>query len=530
MAPVRPRVLTVPFGASFLDALAAGLLDGGLIRGVALRGDPAALAATTIFLPTRRGGAALADAIIEHLGGAALLPRILPLGEAEDEDDIGADADAAAGAAPETRAFPSFPVEVPSRASAAWARPIPERDRILVLARLVRHWAAKVGEAIVPREAGEALLIPGSPADAIALAAELARLIDSFATENVPWSRLAGLVPEDLDRSWQLITEFLQIAARWWPDYLAAAGLADRAALRNARLEAYAARLAAQPPAAPVIVAGSTGSNPATATLMAAVARLPLGAVVLPGIDRGDLDAAAWEAAAEDDAPAWTHPQHGLARTLAHLGIDRGDVGLLWTAPDWATPRRRLVAEALRPAATTEAWADHGLAGEEAAAALSGVTAAATASEHEEALTAAVLLRETLAEPGRRAALVTPDRGLARRVAAELARWGLAVEDSAGLRLSETPAGVLARLIADAAAAELAAPAILPLLKHPDATLGRKPRSVARASEVIEIAALRGPPPKTGADGLRAALAEGRRRAGEDRHAHPALRRIRTWE
>ena len=48
-------------------------------------------------------------------------------------------------------------------------------------------------------------------------------------------------------------------------------------------------------PATPVIVAGSTGSIPATARLMQVIAHLPAGAVVLPGLDLG-LDDAGWHA------------------------------------------------------------------------------------------------------------------------------------------------------------------------------------------------------------------------------------------
>ena len=42
----------------------------------------------------------------------------------------------------------------------------------------------------------------------------------------------------------------------------------------------------------PVIAAGSTGSVPATARLLKAIARLPNGALVLPGLDT-ELDAEA---------------------------------------------------------------------------------------------------------------------------------------------------------------------------------------------------------------------------------------------
>ena len=87
-----------------------------------------------------------------------------------------------------------------------------------------------------------------------------------------------------------------------------------------------------------------------------------------------------------------------------------------------------------------------------AAAGFAGVAIVEAVDEREEALAMAIALRETLEQPGHRAALATPDRVLAIRVAAELRRWNVAVEDSAGVPLSDSLAGRLARLAADAAA------------------------------------------------------------------------------
>src|SRR5690606_33303526 len=101
-------------------------------------------------------------------------------------------------------------------------------------------------------------------------------------------------------------------------------GFIEPAARRNALLEAQARRWAEDPPTAPVIAAGSTGSIPATADLLAVVARLPLGCVILPGLDT-HLDDHAWA-----NLPP-SHPQHGLRRLLTHIGAERGDVAL-WPA------------------------------------------------------------------------------------------------------------------------------------------------------------------------------------------------------
>ncbi len=60
---------------------------------------------------------------------------------------------------------------------------------------------------------------------------------------------------------------------------------------------------------------------------------------------------------------------------------------------------------------------------------LNGIQLIAAADPAEEALVIALALRETLEHDGRTAALVTPDRDLARRVAAELSRWEIAIHD-----------------------------------------------------------------------------------------------------
>jgi ATP-dependent helicase/nuclease subunit B len=140
---------------------------------------------------------------------------------------------------------------------------------------------------------------------------------------------------------------------------------------------------------------------------------------------------------------------------------------------------------------------------------LSGITLIEAAEPREEALSLAIALRECLETPDAHASLVTPDRTLARRVAAELRRWGIEVDDSAGTALADSEAGRLARLVAEAAAEELAPVPLLALLRHPGV------RGSIAASDVdrLEIAILRGPRPAAGAQGLMRALADIREEA-----------------
>ena len=93
-----PRVLTIPASAPFLRTLIAALMDGRLVPGFPAKDDPLALASATLYLPTRRACRLARDLFLEVTGGeAAILPRIVPIGDV-DEDEI-AFAEAAVGAA-----------------------------------------------------------------------------------------------------------------------------------------------------------------------------------------------------------------------------------------------------------------------------------------------------------------------------------------------------------------------------------------------------------------------------------------------
>ena len=182
--------------------------------------------------------------------------------------------------------------------------------------------------------------------------------------------------------------------------------------------------------------------------------------------------------------------------------MSRGDVETLaLPAPHG---RERIVSEALRPAAASDLWKDRlGDAGftKHADAAMRSIAVIEAANAEEEALAIAVALRETLEHPQKIAALVTPDVALGRRVAAALARWNVAVDDSRGVSLADTPDGIFARLAAEAALEGVAPVPLLALLKHPSAAFD------AVGVMALERAILRGSRPKHGTAGLQGALA-----------------------
>lgn len=456
-----PNVQTIAPGTPFVDALAAGILER-------FGSVPDQLAQVTVLLPTRRACRSLREAFLRRSGGTPLLlPQMTPLGDV-DEDELSLAGWEGIGAGN------SF--EAPTAVSSL--------KKQLLLTRLVM--AFEKGHTTVDQAAR--------------LAGELGVLLDQVQTERLSLDALSNLVPEvqNLSKHWQITLSFLKILTDLWPEALAEQGCVDQALRRNLLLEAQAELWRSQPPKHPIIAAGSTGSIPATADLLKVVAQLPKGEVVLPGLDR-DADDITWQALEP------SHPQFGMAQLLEFLEIERADVGN-WNAPDVVSTnpaRSQLINRALLPAEATDQWKEQTALDD---AALAGISVVDCPGPQEEAGVIALIMRRRLEEDGETAALVTPDRGLARRVAAELSRWGIEVDDSAGVPLAQTPPGAFLRLTARMASEGLAPVPLLAALKHPLASGGLLTVAFRARVRELELAVLRGPRPAAGIGGLETAL------------------------
>lgn len=451
-----PKVSTIASGRPFLDLLARGILQQ-------YGSDPLTLSHVTVLLPTRRACRALADTFLRQGDGAALLlPVIRPLGDV-DEDEL----------------------DLRGIGEADEALPFGTLERDLLLARLLLRASSLTGN---------------DSANALRLARELGHLLDAAATEEVGLDRLPDLVPAELAGHWQQTLDFLRIIRETWPAIKAEQGRSDSAEHRQRATQRWIEHWQAAPPADPVIAAGSTGTIPATARLLKLISRLPEGCVVLPGLDRR-LDDAAWKAV--HDEP--THPQHALARLLDTLGVLRAEVTNWPDQGDAPDGRAALLTAALLPPAESHRWRD--LRGGIAQDALAGLQRIEAPGPREEALSIALAMRETLETPGRTAALITPDRMLARRVCLELARYGIAVDDSAGLPLIQTAPAVFLRLLAAAVAEDFAPVPLLALLKHPFCRLGMTRGELLRWTRSLERKLLRRSRPAVGLAALTADLA-----------------------
>jgi ATP-dependent helicase/nuclease subunit B len=509
MVTVRPRVFTIASGLPFLPTLAQSLLSGKIIPEWPRKDDPLAFADATIYVPTRRAARAFLNELATRSGNEALLlPRVVPLGGLEDVEDRlilerGFDA------------FDSVTTLLPDM------DPIRRR---LILTRLVLAWSKQISETLADarstdfnaslvegwRDDPQGFIVAATPHDAVDLADALGTLIDTLVIYGKTWADLHALVPNESDDYWRISKHFLEIAAATWPALKEAEGVMDMAERRHRLLTLESERLIHERPEIPVIAAGSTGSMPATASLLAAIAKLPRGAVVLPDLDQG-LDEASFALLTNSDGHIKepSHPQAQLAHLLKRIGLNRQDVTPLGQPSREAEARMMLLSEAMRPAESTDLWkaADQRLTNELLDHALSDLTIIEAQHEREEALAIALALRETIETPDRTAALITPDRSLATRVRAELKRWAIDADDSAGQALSDTSAGLMATALGLMMARDFEAVPLISLLDHTDVKIGFDDITKTRARKVIDLALLRQPFRGKGLSGLKEAWA-----------------------
>ncbi|HEX8402872.1 MAG TPA: double-strand break repair protein AddB [Allosphingosinicella sp.] len=477
-----PRVFTIPPHRAFADALAAGLIAR---YGAGKTG----LAQGLILVPNNRAGRAITDAFVRRSEGGLLLPRLVPVGDPELDERIGGALE-------------------PLDAADAVPPAIDPTERLMLLAALVqRHSPGDIDAA-----------------EALRLAADLARTLDQLLVEQVDPQRLREFAADlpDLSLHWQASLDRLTVILEAWPAVLRERGRIDLTERRNRLLKAVAKRWRSSPPRGFVVAAGITTAAPAVAGLLKVISRLDNGTVLLPALNI-EMPAHEWDALGPHEPdpvtgrrrpPIETHPQFHLKLLLDRMDVGRGEVGRWrWGGGcDAPAVRSRAVANAMAPAFYTAKWQDLPPAERR----LTGVRAIEVADSAEEAQTVAIALRQALETPARTAALVTPDRNLARRVSAHLKRWDIEADDSAGRPLSQTPPGTLLIALATAAAERFAPVPLLALLKHPLVMKGEGRLPWLDGVRALDLA-LRGPRPPAGLAGLSEFLADWQGRPGQIR-------------
>lgn len=433
------KIWNISASNCFTDVVAARFLEE-------YRNNPLELADVLFLLPNRRACKSLAEAFVRAQGlKPTLLPQMMPIGEVEEDEIL------LQGSCPEDEISGMVPA-------------IERSERLMLFIKIIMAKPSDFG------------LEKMSLNQACYLAQELAGLIDTVNNEELSFANLQNLVPEEYAAHWQETLKFLEIITRFWPQILEERGLCDPSE-RKAKLIAKQNEIWRQnPPQKRIIAAGTTATFPVMKKLVKTVVSLPRGELILNGLDKG-LDDEAWEAVDE------THPQFELKQLLDYLETPRAEV------VDWVlarnSEREALISEMMRPAKTTDRWRELSNKGIRTEAWI-GLHTLNCADIREEALAVALLMRETLETPEKTAALVTPDRNLARRVATELARWNIKVDDSAGRPLALTPPGVFLRLIAKTALPTAGRIDYLSLLKHPLTGLGKDYGTVRQEVRKLE--------------------------------------------
>ena len=426
----RAHVYNVPLGNDLCDVTAQWIIKSA-------GADPLAISNNILLLPNNRAIKAMTEAFVRQAAPGMLLPRMVAVGDMQLDEALGPMLD---------------PID---EGSALWPAIAPF-ERLMLLAKLVQDHQSSGA--------------PLSPAEALRLARKLAELIDALEVDLIDFSQFADIkIEADLAGHWQsAYARLLQIL----PAYraaLTARKLMGPAERRNHLLAALEQRLAQNAGEAPIIAVGITTSAKAVARVLRRVARLPNGHVILPGVDL-ELPDARWDdlSPSTDDSPSFArrrnvevHPQFHLKHLLELMGIDRSEIDVLPTASSapeavaiseiFCLPEHSIYWQELPPTRKSlphTKW----LEAEDSA---------------QEAKAIALRIRGALEVTGKRVALITPDRELAVRVAGQLYRWGIEVDDSAGIPLLQTPPGTLMLALVDAISSRFSASSILAIAKHP---------------------------------------------------------------
>jgi ATP-dependent helicase/nuclease subunit B len=492
-----PNVFNI---ASGLDPLR--LIARRVVEGFPFTDKPdIPLHAWTILLPSRRSARRLGQLLRQEVKTKTLLlPRILPLGDLDAESiDLFASPDGWAN-------LSSNPAKlVPS-------------GLLFEVYEFVQRWANANPHLALAAD------VAASPVQGFNLARSLVKLVDQTGTEEVALADIASVYKfNDIAGHRENIVELVKDLDQHLTTQLHKEKRITAAAHRNAAIRDVAEVIAKNPTGLPVIAAGSTGTNPATRDLLKAIALAPAGALILPGLDKG-LSKADWLGLGP------THPQWGLSQLLAALEIGADDVAEL---SDDLAPRGTLSREMMRSTELTHLWHEkipklaHSIKQE-----ARGLHLMETVDRHEEALAIALIMRKTLRHPSRTAALITPDRELAQRVKAELLRWSIAVEDSAGEPLSRFGAASLAISVISVVESCFAAENLVGLLHNALMRCGLAATQFIAAAQGLEIAALRQQGLVGGPDAMRLAFVTAKNDRTTNQHLHPVIKRIAdpTWQ
>ena len=460
--PIRGRLSTLDLSCPFIDGLAQGLLAQASLAKM-----PVALASTRIFLPTRRACQALREALLRLSPNKALfLPQMTPLGDVLEQQEADND-DYSLLLALQRRLLLLELVE-------QWQRVKQQIEQPIEQPSLTKSNAEK-----------KTTSAPSAPSahTAVALTNALTALQDDLLLEEIDAHsalQASALVPTSCAKHWHESVKFLRILTKSWPQILEERGLREGATERVQNLNRITEEIErardcsglTNPGLAnsSVIIAGSTGSLKATARLMRAVLGLPNGQIILPGCP---LSLVQNEELFELASAKLTHPFHAFTRLFNAWNIPFATLASLLRPYPIGEPveettkeisketstyrlRKKLLIEAMTERPNLHSCLSNSQKVDNVDLShATNLRLVTCIDRQEEADIIALLLRETLNEKNKRAALITRDRQLARHVRTRLlGQWDLRIEDTATHALSSSVAARLFLLLLQAVTPE----------------------------------------------------------------------------
>ena len=385
------------------------------------------LASALFLVPNRRASRALLDAFLRINGRKpTILPTVIPISEIDDDELF----------------FNEF---ILNGNANDYKRPIENEERIFLFTRMIMS---------KPNDFG---LKQISLAQALNLAIDLAKMMDIAYNKGLSFDKLKDLVPEKYASHWQETLKLLEIITEFWPQILSERNAIDISEMKKNMIINQAELWEREKTDRNIIVAGVNANFVTIIKILKTVKNLKNGEIYFAGIDRF-ADDEYWDTIDE------ANPQFELKELLNASNINRHEIIDLCLPKN--EEREHLVSELMRPAKVSNKWLDiKGLF--DADKAISGISLINCNSQRDEALAIALKMREVLAQEEKTAALVTYDRNLSRRVAVELERFGIKIDDSAGIPLSLTHLGIYLQTLLETAYNFKSDTAFINLLKNP---------------------------------------------------------------
>jgi len=438
--PVQAKIFTIPSSVSFVDSVAAGIIKK-------YGSDQILLSNITILLPGRRACRNLAEALLKaNDGKPTILPQMRAIGDVE-ENEI---------------TFSSeLSQEIPTAISSI--------KRRMILADMIMEWN------FTDNKNSHML----DQAQAMHLAFELENFLDEIQKENLSFDNLKNIVPEELASHWQITLDFFDVIAQKWPAELRRLSLIDPVERRSLLIKRQIDLWKKNPPEYPVIAAGSTGSTPYTAELLAVICELEKGLVILPGLDK-ECDDSVWNEVNNN------HPQNAMKNLLNKIGLSRHDVNY-WQVPR-DIGREKFVSSVMLPFSETSKWKDIKITSDD----IKGIKLISARNQRIESEIIALMLRQVMENKSKTAAVITNDRTLAKRISSALGRWKVTIDDSAGRPLSAFPPVVFMKLVLEMIETDFAPVTMLAALKHPMASSAMQPAVYRKLVRTFEKNVLHG--------------------------------------